>query len=73
MTNWIRIHSNIIGVLYAVLSYLMITQRWIFALILGVATGIYTNYFASYIFRKINVRIGELMGSALGQMFMKKK
>jgi hypothetical protein len=73
MANWIRIHSNILGVLYGILSYFVITQRWYIALGIGIGLGIYTNYFANYIIKKVNVKIGELMGSAVGQMFFKKK
>lgn len=73
MTNWIRIHGNILGVLYGILSYFVITQRWYIALGIGIGLGIYTNYFVSYIMKIINMKIGEMAGSAVGQIFFKRK
>jgi len=70
--NWLRVHGNIIGVLYGILTYFIITQRWYIALAIGIGLGVYTNYFVSYIMKVINIKIGELMGSTMIQMFKKK-
>ena len=71
--NWLRVHGNLLGVLYGILSCLVIMHYWYYALGLGIIIGIYSNYFVNYIIRLLNVKIGELMGSALVSMFKTKK
>jgi len=71
--NWLRVHGNVLGVLYGILSYFVVMHYWYYALGLAVVLGIYSNYFANYIIRLLNVKIGELMGSAVGSMFKIKK
>ena len=71
--NWLRVHGNILGVLYGILSYLFIMHYWYYALGLAIIIGIYSNYFVSYIIKMLNVKIGELMGSAVVSMFKTKK
>jgi len=63
----------VLGVLYGILSYLVIMHYWYYALGLAVVLGIYSNYFVSYIIKILNVKIGEVMGSAVGSMFKMKK
>ena len=64
--NWIKVHGNIIGILFAVLSYLMIMHYWIYALLLGIMLMIYTNMFANYISHKASFFIAQLLGTAVG-------
>jgi len=71
--NWLRVHGNLLGVLYGILSYLVIMHYWYYALGLGIIIGIYSNCFVNYIIKLLNVKIGELMGSALVSMFKTKK
>jgi len=71
--NWLRIHGNILGVLYGILSYLVVMHYWYYALALGITIGIYSNYFVNYIMRLLNVRIGELMGATVGNILRPKK
>ena len=71
--KWLRVHGNLLGVLYGILSYLVIMHYWYYALGLAIILGIYSNLFVNYIIKLLNVKIGELMGSAVVSMFRMKK